>query len=281
MTAGDRRRARGVDYLYSDEDKVDDEGKPLRRRSASRTWSPERLRGQMYTCHLSVLRTSLVREVGGLPRGLRRLPGPRPRAPVTERARRVVHVPEVLYHWRAVPGSAAADPDAKPYAWDRRPQGRPGPPGPARDRGGRSSSDPCRASTSSTAAPRPAATRLSVVIPTSGSRRAGLGRAPGASSSRRSGRSSSTAGTTTSRSSWSTTPHAAERCSTSSRQVAGDTARPRAATRALQLQREDEPRVRLRPTATIVVLLNDDVEVDLAGLARAAWSRRSRRRTSG
>ncbi len=35
----------------------------------------------------------------------------------TERARRVVHVPEVLYHWRAVAGSAAADPDAKPYAW--------------------------------------------------------------------------------------------------------------------------------------------------------------------
>jgi GT2 family glycosyltransferase len=36
---------------------------------------------------------------------------------VTERARTVVHVPEILYHWRVVPGSAAGDPHAKPYAW--------------------------------------------------------------------------------------------------------------------------------------------------------------------
>ena len=43
-------------------------------------WSPERLRGQMYTCHLSVLRTSAGRRGRRLPRGLRGLPGPRPRA---------------------------------------------------------------------------------------------------------------------------------------------------------------------------------------------------------
>ena len=36
---------------------------------------------------------------------------------VTERARRVAHIPEVLYHWRVVPGSAAGVADAKPYAW--------------------------------------------------------------------------------------------------------------------------------------------------------------------
>ena len=37
---------------------------------------------------------------------------------VSERARRVVHVDRVLYHWRAVAGSAAADINAKPYADD-------------------------------------------------------------------------------------------------------------------------------------------------------------------
>ena len=37
---------------------------------------------------------------------------------VTEVARRVVHIPEVLYHWRTIPGSAAADSNAKPYAAD-------------------------------------------------------------------------------------------------------------------------------------------------------------------
>ena len=42
-----------MDYLYSDEDKVDDTGRfyDLFRKP---DWSPERLRGQMYTSHLSV-----------------------------------------------------------------------------------------------------------------------------------------------------------------------------------------------------------------------------------
>lgn len=105
-----------VDYLYSDEDKVDDTGrhydvflKP--------DWSPERLRGQMYTSHLSVLRTSLVREVGGFREGYDGSQDHDLALRVTERARTVVHIPEVLYHWRVVPGSAAADANAKPYAW--------------------------------------------------------------------------------------------------------------------------------------------------------------------
>ena len=105
-----------ADYLYSDENKVDEKGgyyAPFRKPP----WSPERLRGQMYTSHLSVLRTSLVRQVGGFHQGFDGSQDHDLVLRVTERARRVVHVPKVLYHWRAVAGSAAADPDAKPYAW--------------------------------------------------------------------------------------------------------------------------------------------------------------------
>ena len=79
-------------------------------------WSPERLRGQMYTCHLSVLRASLVREVGGFREGYEGSQDHDLVLRVTERSRRVVHIPEVLYHWRTIPGSAAATSDAKPYA---------------------------------------------------------------------------------------------------------------------------------------------------------------------
>lgn len=105
-----------VDYLYSDEDKLDDDGEFY---DAFRKpdWSPERLRGQMYTCHLSVLRTSVVRAVGGFHEGFDGSQDHDLVLRVTEQARRVVHVPEILYHWRVVPGSAAGDPDAKPYAW--------------------------------------------------------------------------------------------------------------------------------------------------------------------
>lgn len=105
-----------VDYLYSDEDKVDNAGRfyDVFRKPP---WSPERLRGQMYTSHLSVLRTSVVREVGGFHEGFDGSQDHDLVLRVTEVARAVVHVPRVLYHWRAVAGSAAAEPDAKPYAW--------------------------------------------------------------------------------------------------------------------------------------------------------------------
>jgi glycosyltransferase involved in cell wall biosynthesis len=106
-----------VDYVYTDEDKVGQDGtfygafhKP--------DWSPERLRGQMYTSHLSVLRTELVREVGGFREGFEGSQDHDLVLRVTERARRVVHVPEVLYHWRAVAGSTAVESEAKPYAHD-------------------------------------------------------------------------------------------------------------------------------------------------------------------
>jgi len=105
-----------VDYLYSDEDKIGPDGE-FYDHFMKPDWSPERLRGQMYTSHLSVLRTSLVREVGGFHDGFGGSQDHDLVLRVTERARQVVHVPEVLYHWRAVAGSTAADPDAKPYAW--------------------------------------------------------------------------------------------------------------------------------------------------------------------
>ena len=104
-----------VDYVYTDEDKVGADGATY---GAFRKpdWSPERLRGQMYTSHLSVLRTSLVREVGGFREGFEGSQDHDLVLRVTERARRIVHVPEVLYHWRAVEGSTAVDIEAKPYA---------------------------------------------------------------------------------------------------------------------------------------------------------------------
>jgi glycosyltransferase involved in cell wall biosynthesis len=105
-----------VDYLYSDEDKLSPEGRyyePFRKPD----WSPERLRGQNYCSHLSVLRTSLVRRVGGFREGFDGSQDHDLVLRVTERARRIVHIPRVLYHWRVVPGSAAGKVDAKPYAW--------------------------------------------------------------------------------------------------------------------------------------------------------------------
>lgn len=106
-----------LDYLYTDEDKVSDEG-DFYDAFVKPEWSPERLLGQMYTGHLSLLRTSLVREVGGFAVGTDGSQDHDLVLRVTEKARAIVHLPGVYYHWRAIAGSTAHDSEAKPYAWD-------------------------------------------------------------------------------------------------------------------------------------------------------------------
>ena len=107
---------RDVDYLYTDEDKITEKGehydvflKP--------DWSPERLRGQNYCSHLSVARRELVATVGGLRAGFEGSQDYDLILRITEQARRIVHIPEVLYHWRAIAGSTASSADEKPYAY--------------------------------------------------------------------------------------------------------------------------------------------------------------------
>jgi O-antigen biosynthesis protein len=106
-----------VDYVYTDEDKIDERGhhaSPFLKPD----WSPERMRAQMYTCHLSVFRRSLVEEVGGFDGDYEGAQDWDLVLRVTERARKVVHVPRVLYHWRSIPTSAAAGGDVKPWAFE-------------------------------------------------------------------------------------------------------------------------------------------------------------------
>jgi GT2 family glycosyltransferase len=107
-----------ADYVYTDEDKIDRAGhhsgpffKP--------DWSPERMRTQMYSCHLSVFRRTLVEEVGGFDPEFEGSQDWDMVLKVTERARAVLHVPKVLYHWRMIETSAAGGGEAaKPWAFE-------------------------------------------------------------------------------------------------------------------------------------------------------------------
>jgi GT2 family glycosyltransferase len=107
-----------ADYAYTDEDKIDERGRhsvPFFKPN----WSPERMRSQMYTCHMSVLRRSLVEEVGGFDPDFEGSQDWDLVLKVTERARAIVHVPRILYHWRTLATSAASGGDAvKPYAFE-------------------------------------------------------------------------------------------------------------------------------------------------------------------
>jgi GT2 family glycosyltransferase len=104
-----------VDYVYSDEDKIDLAGNhadPFLKPD----WSPERLRSQMYSCHFSVIRRSLLDRIGRLRPGYDGSQDWDVVLRATEQARNIVHVPELLYHWRVHSTSVALDAMAKPYA---------------------------------------------------------------------------------------------------------------------------------------------------------------------
>ena len=106
-----------TDFIYSDEDKIDEEGhrhepyfKP--------DFLPDLFLAQNYTSHLTVYRASLVKEAGGFRVGYEgsqdwdlalRI------VSLIKDPARIRHIPKVLYHWRAIPGSTALLSSEKNY----------------------------------------------------------------------------------------------------------------------------------------------------------------------
>jgi glycosyltransferase involved in cell wall biosynthesis/uncharacterized coiled-coil protein SlyX len=106
-----------VDFLYSDQDKIDTHDirydpyfKP--------DFNPDLLRSQNFVDHLAVFRTSVVRKLDGWRTEFNGSQDYDLVLRVTEQISplRIKHIPYVLYHWRAVPGSLATHSEAKSYA---------------------------------------------------------------------------------------------------------------------------------------------------------------------
>jgi GT2 family glycosyltransferase len=104
-----------ADLVYSDEDKLDARGRRTQPHFKP-DWSPEHLLSRNYVCHLAVVRRTLLEDLGGLRLGFDGAQDHDLILRVSERTKRIVHVPEVLYHWRMHAGSAAQTADAKPDA---------------------------------------------------------------------------------------------------------------------------------------------------------------------
>ncbi|MCJ2033710.1 glycosyltransferase family 2 protein [Methylobacterium sp. J-068] len=103
-----------VDFIYSDEDKVSIDGvryEPFFKPD----WSPEALEACMYTAHLALYRMDIVARIGGFRDACNGAQDYDFVLRYTEHVRNVVHVPKVLYHWRAIPGSTAQTMDNKDY----------------------------------------------------------------------------------------------------------------------------------------------------------------------
>lgn len=110
-----------VDIIYSDEDKLTDNGKLRHSPFFKPDWSPHLFFNTNYTNHLSVVKRELIERVGGLRSAfdgsqdydlllrIHRL---------SEKPIQVEHIDKVLYHWREADGSTAINHNSKSYAFE-------------------------------------------------------------------------------------------------------------------------------------------------------------------
>ncbi|MDD8048038.1 MAG: glycosyltransferase [Thomasclavelia sp.] len=109
---------RTIDFIYTDEDKVDMEGN-----QSDPQFKPDfaldTLYGGNYICHFSVIRKTLIDSIGGFRRGYEGAQDFDLFLRLTNVTKKIHHISKILYHWRMIPGSTAVGGDgAKNYAAD-------------------------------------------------------------------------------------------------------------------------------------------------------------------
>ncbi|HHD72956.1 MAG TPA: glycosyltransferase family 2 protein, partial [Epsilonproteobacteria bacterium] len=102
--------------LYSDEDKIDEKGRRYDPHFKTE-WNPDLFFSQNYLSHLTIMRKELFEQLGGFRSGyegaqdydllLRSLD--------YLEEYEIIHIPGILYHWRAIEGSSALNSAEKPY----------------------------------------------------------------------------------------------------------------------------------------------------------------------
>lgn len=106
-----------VDFIYSDEDKLNPEGRRCDPYFKA-DWSPDTILSNNYICHLAVFKKSLLDKVGGERSEYDGAQDYDLFLRLTEKAKKIVHIPRILYHWRIIPGSTSETISAKPKAVD-------------------------------------------------------------------------------------------------------------------------------------------------------------------
>lgn len=104
-----------TDVFYSDRDLLSWDGKNRSHPFFKPDWSPETFVSVNYLIHLAVIRKSLVDKAGGFSAEMDGAQDWDLFFRITEMTSNIVHIPEILYHWRVGPHSAAWSLTAKPY----------------------------------------------------------------------------------------------------------------------------------------------------------------------
>ena len=104
-----------ADFIYSDEDKLDMSGNLCEPHFKS-DFAEHSLYGGNYICHFTVIKKELFDKIGGFREEYVGAQDFDLFLRATEQAEKIYHIPEILYHWRKVPGSTADTIGNKTYA---------------------------------------------------------------------------------------------------------------------------------------------------------------------
>ena len=104
-----------ADFIYSDEDKLEEDGYMHRDPYFKPDWSPHLLECVNYITHFSVIRRQIVNEVGGFDKNLIGSQDWDLFLRITEKTQKIFHVPTIVYSWRIHQGSTASTNDSKNY----------------------------------------------------------------------------------------------------------------------------------------------------------------------
>lgn len=104
-----------IEFIYTDEDKLDLDGERIDPHFKP-DFAIDNLLVANYICHFSVLKKTLLDEIGWFKASYEGAQDYDLFLRAVEKAVRVYHIPEILYHWRQIPGSTALEGDGKSYA---------------------------------------------------------------------------------------------------------------------------------------------------------------------
>lgn len=108
-----------VDWIYTDEDKINETGYHFDPQMKG-AWSPEMAITHNFTHHLTVIRKTLIEQVGLMRKGYEGAQDIDLFLRVSEKTTsdRIKHIPHICYHWRTHPESTASRGTQKQYVFD-------------------------------------------------------------------------------------------------------------------------------------------------------------------
>ena len=109
----------GAEFLYTDEDKFINIKKKTRYEPNFKPdYSFDTFTSYNYICHFSIFKRELMDKLQGFKEEFNGSQDYDLILRAVENAKKIVHIPKILYHWRVHPASTASNAEAKPYCFE-------------------------------------------------------------------------------------------------------------------------------------------------------------------